>query len=208
MRISIFISLILVMAGCAPRYQEGYRETGMASWYGPGFHGKKTSSGETYDMHGQTAAHRTLPFGTRLRVTDIETGRDVEVRVNDRGPFVGGRILDLSQGAAQELGIVGKGVARIRIEIVELGLTEDQGVFWIQVGSFSVFENAQEIKERLEKEDQKVYISSIEADGDLFHRVRVGPFDSRKQAESVRRRLIRRRNSLGTFDLVVVRANS
>jgi rare lipoprotein A len=96
-------------------------DTGKASWYGDVHHGKKTASGEAYDMHTLTAAHRTLPFGTRVRVTNVDNGRSVVVRVNDRGPLVGGRIIDLSQAAARALGALGSGVFTVRLEIFEDG---------------------------------------------------------------------------------------
>lgn len=96
-----------------------YYEVGIASWYGPGFHGKRTASGEIYNMYGISAAHKTLPFGTIVRVVDLETGKSVVVRVNDRGPFVEGRIIDLSYGAAQKLGMVEKGLARVGLRIVK-----------------------------------------------------------------------------------------
>jgi rare lipoprotein A len=99
----------------------GHSETGVASWYGRKYHGRATASGERYDMHRLTAAHPTLPFGTRVRVTNLENGREVEVRINDRGPFRKGRILDLSYAAAQELRMVEQGVARVRIVVLELG---------------------------------------------------------------------------------------
>jgi rare lipoprotein A len=94
-------------------------DTGKASWYGDVHQGKKTASGETYDMHKLTAAHLTLPFGTRVRVTNVDNGRSVVVRVNDRGPLVAGRIIDLSQAAARALGALGAGVFTVRIEILE-----------------------------------------------------------------------------------------
>jgi len=93
-----------------------YVETGVASWYGKPFHGRKTASGERYDMHEMTAAHKTLPFGAKVKVTDLETGRSVKVRINDRGPFAKGRIIDLSKKAAKQLGIYERGTARVRIE--------------------------------------------------------------------------------------------
>lgn len=93
----------------------------MASYYSDEFNGRRTSSGETYDMHDFTAAHRTLPFNTKIRVLNLENGRSVVVRVNDRGPFKDDRVLDLSLGAAKELGLIENGTARVRIEILELG---------------------------------------------------------------------------------------
>ena len=95
-----------------------YYEVGIASWYGPGFDGNYTANGEIYDMNGISAAHKTLPFGTIVRVVDLETGKSVVVRINDRGPFVVGRIIDLSKGAAEKLGIIDKGIARVGLRIV------------------------------------------------------------------------------------------
>jgi rare lipoprotein A len=93
-------------------------EEGLASWYGKQHHGRKTASGERFDMNGMTAAHRRHPFGTRIRVTDVETGNEVTVRVNDRGPYAKDRIVDLSKGAARRLGILERGVARVRVQPV------------------------------------------------------------------------------------------
>jgi rare lipoprotein A len=95
-----------------------YYETGIASWYGPGFHGNLTANGEVYDMNGISAAHKTLPFGTIVRVVDLETGRSIVVRINDRGPFVEGRIIDLSKGAAEKLGIIERGIVPVGLRIV------------------------------------------------------------------------------------------
>jgi rare lipoprotein A len=92
---------------------------GKASWYGEAHHGKKTASGERYDMHALTAAHRTLPLGTRLRVTNVENGRTVVVRVNDRGPYVDGRVIDLSRAAAREIGALGDGLFDVRLEVLD-----------------------------------------------------------------------------------------
>ncbi len=102
-----------------PRAQPGYDQVGMASWYGPGFHGKTTANGERYDMHGLTAAHKTLPFGTKVRVTNLANDRALIVRINDRGPFVPGRIIDLSKRAADQLGFLEAGKARVRVEAIE-----------------------------------------------------------------------------------------
>jgi len=96
----------------------GYNEVGIASWYGPGFHGKTTANGELYDMYAFTAAHKTLPFGTVVEVVDLDTGRSVVVRINDRGPFVPGRIIDLSYAAAEALGILERGTARVGLIVL------------------------------------------------------------------------------------------
>jgi len=98
----------------------GREEVGMASWYGAPHHGRRTASGEVYDMHQLTAAHKTLPFGTRLLVTNRDTSQSAEVRVNDRGPFVGGRILDVSYAAARRLGAVGPGIIPVSVRILSL----------------------------------------------------------------------------------------
>ncbi len=92
-----------------------HAETGGASWYGPGFHGRKTASGERFDQNAMTCAHRTARFGTRLRVTDTRTGKTIVCRVNDRGPFISGRVVDLSKAAASRLGILSRGTARVTI---------------------------------------------------------------------------------------------
>lgn len=99
----------------------GWTETGIASWYGRPFHGRRTASGEVYNMNDLTAAHPTLPFGTRVRVENLDNGRSITVRINDRGPFVEDRVLDLSRRAAEELGMIGPGKARVRITVLEEG---------------------------------------------------------------------------------------
>ena len=108
-------ALVLGLAFLAP---PAYYQVGIASWYGPGFHGKATASGEPYDMYAFTAAHKTLPFGTVVRVVDLDTGRSVVVRINDRGPFVPGRIIDLSYAAAEALGILDRGTARVGLVVL------------------------------------------------------------------------------------------
>lgn len=116
--------LLMATAACSPAGRAAVRPghdawVSVASWYGPKYHGRRTASGEVYDMHGLSAAHRTLPFGTRLRVTSLSSRRSVVVKVNDRGPFIDGRELDLSYGAAKAIGMVEEGVARVRIERVQ-----------------------------------------------------------------------------------------
>jgi rare lipoprotein A len=93
-----------------------FRQIGVASWYGPGFHGRKTASGERYDQNDLTAAHRKLPLGSEVKVTNLENGRSITVEINDRGPYAKGRVLDLSKAAARELGMVENGLAKVRIE--------------------------------------------------------------------------------------------
>jgi rare lipoprotein A len=107
------VGLALVVAFFGPYYEKG-----IASWYGPGFDGNYTANGEIYDMNGISAAHKTLPFGTIVRVVELSTGNSVVVRINDRGPFVEGRIIDLSKGAAAELGIIDKGITKVGLRIL------------------------------------------------------------------------------------------
>lgn len=129
MRTVLIASLCILLAACAaPAARDGrsdfrpaagtagYSQTGLASWYGKPFHGRQTASGERYDMNEMTAAHRKLSFGTRVRVTNLDNGRSVVVTINDRGPFKGGRIIDVSRRAASKLGFLKKGITRVRVE--------------------------------------------------------------------------------------------
>ncbi len=111
-------TFVLILGLVAALAANSFYEVGVASWYGPGFHGNRTANGEVYDMYGVSAAHKTLPFGTIVKVVDLETGRSVVVRINDRGPFIKGRIIDLSYGAAQELRMVEKGLAKVGLKIL------------------------------------------------------------------------------------------
>jgi len=117
---TLYLISVVVVIGAIVLWQVAgpYYEVGIASWYGPGFQGNRTANGEIYDMNGISAAHKSLPFGTIVRVVDLDTGRSVVVRINDRGPFIKGRIIDLSKGAAEKLGIVDKGIARVGLRIV------------------------------------------------------------------------------------------
>ena len=132
-----------------PGYPVGFVERGVASWYGPGFHGNKTANGERYDMHQLTAAHRTLPLGSIAVVRSMSTGRQVTVRINDRGPFARGRVLDLSLAGAHALGMTGPGTDQIELRVVGYqGRTADMGFLRVQVGSFSDQQNALSLLER------------------------------------------------------------
>lgn len=126
-RRAVVIGLALIAAGCwggGNKYTywdvpfEGNEQVGVASWYGGKYHGRHTASGEKYNMRAMTAAHKTLPFGTRVRVYNLDNGKSTVVRINDRGPFVGGRIIDLSRAAAKEIGMVEAGLANVRIVII------------------------------------------------------------------------------------------
>ena len=156
--------------------------TGQASWYGPNFHGKTTSSQEVFDMYDMTAAHKSLPFGTYVMVTNLDNGRSVKVRINDRGPFIRGRVIDLSYAAAKVLGMVGTGVVPVRIEILsDISVDADGQRFAVQVGAFVVKENAEALKSRLDKKYNNVYRSQFKTPNRVYYRVRLS-FDSRSDA--------------------------
>ena len=171
------------------RDPNGYVEEGTASWYGPDFHGKSTSCGEIYDMNAMTSAHKILPMGTRLRVTNLRNNRSVVVRVNDRGPFVKSRILDLSFAAAKQLDVVASGTAPVRIEAIagDSGSPIILGPFTVQVGAFTDPENAYRLASQLEKRYGSSSVQRGWVKGTLFHRVRVGSYPEIDAAESVRK---------------------
>lgn len=160
-------------------------ETGVASWYGgnDGFEGKPTASGEIYDSSRLTAAHRQLPLGTIVDVQNVENSRTVRVRINDRGPFVKGRVIDLSQAAAREIGAIGPGTASVRIALVTRAPDREPvsppGGWAVQVGSFGEAGRAERHADRVRATGLAVYLQPY---GGLS-RVKVGPFDSRKKAE-------------------------
>lgn len=164
------------------RSAEGFTETGLASWYGPGFHGRKTASGEVYDMYARTAAHKLLPMGTLVRVTALDLGRTVTGRVNDRGPFVEGRVIDLSYALARDLGIAGQGLARVRVEAIEgPGGTPAPGLqlagpFAWQAGAFTVEANARALARDLEGEFGPTTVDPFDRGDAVFWRVRVGRY--------------------------------
>ena len=192
----VIFSLLLLffVAACAtvqrPAAPEiGYREVGIASWYGKEFHGRRTANGEIYDMNGLSAAHRTLPLGTILSVTNLGNGQSIQVKLNDRGPFVAGRILDLSYGAASRLGIVGTGTARVMIEVVRLAAPMAGEAYTVQVGAFEEKGNAVGLKQRLLTRYQPITIQSFETNRQQFYRVRVGRYSTQGTAERVAREL-------------------
>lgn len=127
----------------------GYMETGVASWYGVPYHGRQAANGEIYDMEKLTAAHRTLPFNTWVRVENVSNGKSVEVRIIDRGPFVGDRIIDLSHAAARQIEIIGPGVANVRVIVIANPAVPEAAVFAVQVALFRSKENAERMRDRL-----------------------------------------------------------
>jgi rare lipoprotein A len=161
---------------------------GVASWYGSDFHGKETSSGEVYDMYQLTCAHNTLPLGTMVMVTNLENGSSVEVKVNDRGPFVKDRIIDLSYAAARILGIREKGTAMVKVEFIG-PLVEQIQRFTVQVGSFIDEGNAQRLADQLRKGFENVYVTIVETSTQKYHRVRVGQFETEESALNIAEKL-------------------
>lgn len=186
-----WVPILLLMAvfasGCASTKR--VTETGMASWYGPNFHGKNTANGEVYDQDGLTAAHKTLPFNTVVRVTNLDNGRQVTVRINDRGPYARGRIIDLSRAAAREVDMIGTGTARVRLEILKAGgaLPGDlsRELFGVQVASFTDPEQARSRANEL----RGGWVQPARVDGQRVYRVMVGRYGNREQAEEALRDL-------------------
>jgi rare lipoprotein A len=159
-----------------------YVEEGVASWYGVPFNGRRTSNGEIYDMHEFTAAHRTLPFNCVVRVTNLNNGEHTEVRINDRGPFVANRVIDLSLSAAQAIEMVGPGTANVRLEILS-GPNPNVGFFAVQVGAFKVQENAERLKAQMEETYPPVSIAAYDSPNGTFYRVRIGRLPSEDAAQ-------------------------
>lgn len=198
--LALGLLLSLAVAGCrGPRTPievgKGWSEKGVASWYGPGFDGRRTASGEVYDMWAMTAAHKQLPFGTVVEVTNRDNGRRVEVRVNDRGPFVRGRIIDLSRAAAEAIDMVGTGTARVTVRVVDRArpaVVVDRPArperWVVQVGAFRDPVEA----DRLARDLKRLGYGPVAVAGDgLWHRVLVGPFEKERKAEDRARRLRR-----------------
>ena len=163
-------------------------EEGTASWYGIPFHGRRAANGEIFDMNSLVAAHRTLPFGSILRVTNLNNGRDVQVRVIDRGPFVGDRILDLARAAAVSLDMIGTGTALVRIELLS-GPNPAVGDFTVQIGAFADRGNAERLRDRLLAHYQPIFIQDYDAPTGHFYRVRVGRVPSPDAAQQLAEQL-------------------
>ena len=174
---TVYLSgLIILLASCTriEYFPPGNVQTGLASWYGPGFQGKMTSSKEIYNMHDMTAAHRNLPFGTYVMVTNLNNGKSVIVRINDRGPFIKGRIIDLSYAAAKMLDTVGEGVIPVKIEVLQnISPKISEQKISVQVGAFIFKKNAQALKKKLQKKYKGVYISIFETSYQTYYRVRI-----------------------------------
>ncbi|MEA2110010.1 MAG: septal ring lytic transglycosylase RlpA family protein [Pseudomonadota bacterium] len=184
-------------------------QEGIASWYGKDFHGKKTSNGEIYDMHKLTAAHKELPLGSRVRVTNLENRRQVEVLINDRGPFVRGRIIDLSYAAAKTLDMVDQGTALVRVILIsppaaaskqpDFPLTRYYG---IQAGAFANRKNAHELYVKIQVLTKDVFMQTTTCGNKTCYQVRAGWFANRRQAIELSRKLKQK-----GFDAIIISQN-
>jgi rare lipoprotein A len=194
--LGVAIAGCAMMAGCAARHAAYMpppeslppirTATGVASWYGPGFNGKPTASGEIYDESDLTAASNIFPLGSWVLVTDLDNGRAVEVRINDRGPFVKERKIDLSYGAARVLGMVGPGTAQVRMDLVQTTAVDPSGSaqYFVQVGAFVEPANAEHLRARLESYYRDVTIDELDTGGTRYYRVRMGGFATREEARA------------------------
>ena len=210
MRNVLFIGIVMVLfvsLGCGSKKSsrgydsseelknvDGYTQTGLASWYGDKEHGNLAASGERFSKYDYTAAHKSLPFGTVVRVTNLENGMDVVVKINDRGPFIRGRIIDLSYSSAKSIDLIRTGVAKVKVEVISSPSKRNQNyfnpIYTVQVGSFSSKVNAMSLKDELGSGiAREARIESIEIKGDTYYRVRVGMYSSKSKAESMKRNL-------------------
>ncbi|AEA34260.1 septal ring lytic transglycosylase RlpA family protein [Hippea maritima] len=224
-RFTVFAIALLILTSCTHRggyigggyypynvmssVPVGYTQEGIASWYGPNFHGKRTANGEVYNMYDHTAASKTLPFNTIVRVINLNNGKSTVVRINDRGPFVKNRIIDLSYAAAKDIGMIGTGTAPVKIVVIggnsyaknsytykskpqnidELDkITINQNIdvgftdYAVQLGSFRSLRNALKFRDRLNSSVKGLYIVKAIVNGQRFYRVLVGNFDSKDDA--------------------------
>jgi rare lipoprotein A len=194
----VALAALALLAGCSRAVMTtpsvppvtGMEEVGMASWYGAPHQGHRTASGEVYDMHQLTAAHKTLPFGTRLLVTNRDTSQSAEVRVNDRGPFVKGRILDVSYAAARLLGAVGPGLIPVRVRVLSLPARSStgDGPYTVQIGSFTTRARAEALRDSV----NGATIAETAVGGETAYRVRIGAYADRAQATAAARDLATR----------------
>lgn len=171
---------------------KGFVQEGLASWYGPGFNGKPTSSGEPYNMWADTAAHKTLPLGTYVKVTDLENGRSIIAKITDRGPFVQGRIIDLSAQCAQDLGCYKEGLARVKVEAVQCATEKSVGnvTYWktapvpsfrfgkfaVQIGAFRDETNAYLLQDKMRRQNCRIRTGYLPEKDGLWYRVQVGSY--------------------------------
>jgi rare lipoprotein A len=216
---ALCLVIVLALAGCGHKKRArltppgvprapvpvkiGDTEAGLASWYGHPYHGRQAANGEIYDMEKMTAAHRTLPFNTWVRVYDLDNNKTTEVRIIDRGPFVDGRIIDLSHAAAKEIEMVGPGTARVRIEVISAPPDAVPGLFAIQVGAFRVKANAERLRTQMEQYGTARLLERAENPG--VWRVLVGNESSENAAAALMERI--RKDSVEKTGGFVVRVN-
>ena len=221
------LPLLFLFSSCAvipeglyqpPPAKGAYAEKGLASWYGKDFHGRLTANGEVYNMYGNSAAHKTLPFETVVMVENLDNGRKLTTRINDRGPFVRGRIIDLSYGAAKDIGLIGPGVARVRLTVLKWGdgqykhgqrakqavqtatagkASPEENNYSVQVGSFRNRDNALRLKQRLERNFRDVHIEERVTNQYTLYRVKIGRNLDRDYADRLSERL--EKENLNTF---------
>lgn len=175
-RLLFVLGIVFLFASCTQLdyFSSGKVQRGIASWYGTDFHGKLTSNQEIYNMHAMTAAHKTLPFGTHVRVTNLNNGKSTVVRINDRGPFVKGRIIDLSYAAAKKLGMAQTGVAPVKIVVLKkYSPKKSSQKYFVQIGAFTSKKNAKELKRKLSKKFNNVKIYKLKTPSQTYYRVRI-----------------------------------
>lgn len=215
-RYSFIVSICVACLACAARplrlpprgprkgseFPLNYTEEGIASWYGADFHGRRTASGEVYDMYKNTAAHRYLPLGCYTQVINLKNQKSLVVKVNDRGPFIKDRILDLSYGAACALGMAEDGLAPVKIELIRLPEQgeEQEGDFFIQIGAFSYQTNADRLQQQLSLRYPTRLVVYQRPDSPPLHRVWIGPFDRISSA----RKTLQEFETMGYTDSFIV----
>ncbi|HLK50688.1 MAG TPA: septal ring lytic transglycosylase RlpA family protein [Bryobacteraceae bacterium] len=215
---TVFLTVLIALGlvGCAhkqraqnipapPSFRVGYSETGLASWYGYPYHGRRAANGEVYDMEQMTAAHRTLPFNTWVRVQNLENHRTAEVRINDRGPFVDGRIIDVSRAAARALQFLGPGTARVRFEVIRLPQAATPSLFAVQVGAFQDRKNADRLRSRMARRYGSAQLCLRDGTPRLW-RVLVGSEATESAAAELANRI--RRDSAENLTAFVVRIDA
>jgi rare lipoprotein A len=204
MRAALPLALVLLLAaGCGPKKAKrqapiprpvGYTETGVASWYGPPYHGRAAANGEIYDMEEMTAAHRTLPFDTWVRVTNLTNDKRCEVRITDRGPFIEKRIIDLSKAAARSIDMIGPGLADVRVQVISAPGPVTLGLYAVQVGAFRSKNNADRLRREMKSRYGAARVVQRASDPPLW-RVLVGEEQSMEAAAALSERIAAERRA-------------
>jgi rare lipoprotein A len=188
--IILIASVILILVSWQGQADPWYIEHGEASWYGKKFHGRKTANGEPFSQHDMTAAHRTLPLGTKVMVENQENGEQVEVKITDRGPYAQPkrRIIDLSRAAADSIGIVHEGKKPVRVVVTERAskpAPTEETFYEVQVGAFEESDQAHQVLETVRERFSEAYIAPRDGPEGKYYRVRVGPFVTEDEAKQV-----------------------